>query len=142
MKHWTLIFLSLLLTACSHEPDALQYGRDSCEFCKMTIMDQKFGAELINKNGKKLKFDSGECMLRFLSSDHSFTPEVILVGDYAAPGTLIDASQSFYLHGGAVSSPMGGQLAAFKTRQAAEQYQKEVSGDVLLWPDVSKLRFP
>jgi len=58
--------LCCLLTACSHEPDPIRYGKDACAHCKMTIMDKRFSAELITAKGKVFKFDAAECMAGFL----------------------------------------------------------------------------
>ena len=120
---------------------AITYGVDLCQHCKMTIMDKKFGAELINKKGKTLKFDSGECMVSYMKTDKNFEAAQILVINYTNPEELIEADKSFFLHGGNVNSPMGGQLAAFKTRGDAEKFQKELLGDLLLWADVTQIGF-
>ena len=72
MKELLLITLIIFLSACSNEPQPIMYGVDLCHHCKMTIMDKKFGAELINKKGKTLKFDSGECMVNYTSTDKNF----------------------------------------------------------------------
>jgi len=107
----------------------------------MTLIDKKFGAEIINSKGKVLKFDSGECMLQFLKADKEFKPSKFLITDYENPGELIDAEKAWYLFGGNIKSPMGGRLAGFKTLEAAEKTQKELSGDLLLWDKVRVLNF-
>ena len=104
-------------------------------------MDKKFGAELINKKGKALKFDSSECMLSYRKTDKNFEAAQILIINYANPEELIEADKSFFLQGGNVNSPMGGQLAAFKTRADAEKFQKELQGGLLLWTDVKQISF-
>lgn len=141
MKNTIFITLVIYLSACNTEPVKINYGKDICDFCKMTIMDKKFGAELINKKGKTLKFDSGECMVSYMKADKNFEATQILIVNYVNPEELIDAEKSFFLHGGNVNSPMGGQLAAFKTREDAEKYQKELKGDLLLWTDVTQISF-
>ena len=141
MKKLLFITLVTFLSACNNEPQPIMYGVDLCHYCKMTIMDKKFGAELINKKGKTLKFDSGECMVNYTSTDKSFETDKILVVNYASPEELIEADKCFFLHGGNVNSPMGGQLAAFKTREDAEKFQKELQGDLLLWSAVTQVNF-
>lgn len=131
----------LLLTGCNKQPEAIAYGKDLCTNCKMTIMDQKFGAELVNTRGKVIKFDSGECMLEYLKMDDHFEAAEHLVINYANPGELIAADKAFYLHGGEVKSPMGGNLAAFKTTEEAQKFQKELSGDLVLWDKVRQINF-
>ena len=141
MKKVLFIALAVFLSGCNNEPQAITYGVDLCQHCKMTIMDKKFGAELINKKGKTLKFDSGECMVSYMKTDKDFVAAQILVINYANPEELIGADKSFFLHGGNVNSPMGGQLAAFKTREDAEKFQKELKGDLLSWTDVTQISF-
>ncbi len=140
-KIFFFVSLIVFLSSCNNEPQAIVYGIDLCQHCKMTIMDKKFGAELINKKGKALKFDSGECMVAYMKADKNFTVDKTLIINYANPEELIDADKSFFLHGGNVNSPMGGQLAAFKTREDAEKLQKELQGELLLWDKVVGLSF-
>ena len=138
----TALFLVLmLLSSCEIKPEPIDYGKDVCAFCSMTAMDKKFGAELINSNGKILKFDCGECMFQYLKSNTDFKPEKILVTAYDSPGNLIDAEKAFYLSGGNINSPMGGRLAAFTTREDAEKFQKELNGDLILWDKAISLNF-
>jgi copper chaperone NosL len=107
----------------------------------MTIIDKKFGAELVNKKGKVIKFDSGECMVNCLKIDKTFEADKFLIINYTNPAELIEADKSFFLRGGNVNSPMGGQLAAFKTKEDAQKNQKELQGDLLLWTDVTQISF-
>ena len=133
--------LAVLLPSCGIKTEAINYGEDVCVYCSMTAIDKKFGAELINDKGKVLKFDCAECMIRFVKSDKGFVPSKLLVASYENHGELIDAEKAFYLSGGNVNSPMGGKLAAFNRREAAESAQKELNGDVLLWDKVKALNF-
>lgn len=137
----TTLFAIAILQACNNAPTPIIYGKDICHACKMTIMDKKFGAELINANGKTVKFDSGECMLAYLKADNTFKPAQHLVVNYTNPAELIEADKAFYLHGGNVNSPMGGNLAAFKTREDAQKQQAVLGGDIILWSDANQIQF-
>ena len=117
-----------MLTACNAEPQPLEFGKDVCAFCQMTVIDKKFGAEVVNSKGKTIKFDSEECMLNYLRANKDFKPE------------LIDAQKAFYLYGGNIKSPMGGKLAAFKSMESAKKLQEELKGDLLLWDKISALK--
>jgi copper chaperone NosL len=136
-----LSFMCRILSSCNSEPPKINFGKDLCDFCKMTVMDEKFGAVLVNKKGKALKFDSGECMLSYLKSDKNFTPQQYLIINYENPGELLNAEKAFYIHGGNVNSPMGGSLAAFKTLDAAEKFQQELKGDLILWNEARQISF-
>jgi len=130
------IVLCCLLTACSHEPDPIRYGKDACAHCKMTIMDKRFSAELITAKGKVFKFDAAECMAGFLKENPAIAGDaksVFLVNDFSKPGQFTDARKSFFLRDSSLSSPMGGNLAAFLSRSAAEAAKKDRSAQVYDW---------
>lgn len=112
-----------------------------CAFCKMTVIDEKFGALLINNKGKTLCFDCSECMVNYMKMDKDFLPEKILTIDYCNPRILIDAEKAHYLHGENIKSPMGGNIASFKTREDAERFQKTLQGDLILWNKVLEIKF-
>ena len=141
--HLLLVWSAIcgLLSSCNTEPQPINFGKDNCDFCKMTIIDKKFGAELVNKKGKVIKFDSGECMVNYLKIDKTFEADKFLIINYTNPEELIEADKSFFLRGGNVNSPMGGQLAAFKTKEEAQKIQIELQGDLLLWTDVTQISF-
>ena len=138
---YSLFIILFFISSCNNEPPKINFGKDLCEFCKMTAMDEKFGAVLVNKKGKALKFDSGECMINYLKTDRNFEAEKFLIINYENPGELLDAEKAFYIHGGNLNSPMGGNLAAFKTHEAAEKFQQELKGDLILWSAVAGLNF-
>jgi copper chaperone NosL len=57
---------TLLMTGCNPKAEKIIAGTDSCAECKMTIMDPKFGAEIVTKKGKVYKFDDAHCVATFL----------------------------------------------------------------------------
>ena len=134
-----LSLLSLFLISCSTEPEPLVYGTDICHFCKMTMMDNKFGAELVTKKGKVYKFDDMNCFLNFYNSEYENVEDFQhkLVIDYANPGKLIDAANGFYLKSAAIRSPMNGQVAAFETKVSMDTFKKEWKAIYLGWGEVT-----
>lgn len=136
-----LLITSIFLASCSHEPEPIAYGQDSCDHCKMTIMDQKYGAEIITTKGKVWKFDAAECMVDFIkSADSKVSADAdrFLTVDFAHPGTLIDAKTSTFLKDKAYQSPMGGNLASFTTEQLAENNLQSADGKILTWGQLLK----
>jgi copper chaperone NosL len=138
MKRLNIITMVLcyFLTACSNAPDPIRYGKDACAHCKMTIMDKRFAAELITAKGKVFKFDAAECMAGFLKENPAIADDsksVFLVNDFSKPGQFTDARKSFFLRDSSLSSPMGGNLAAFLSRPAAEAAKKDRSAQVYDW---------
>ena len=131
-----ILLFSLL--SCKIEPEPLQYGKDACHTCKMTLVDKKFGAELVSKKGKIFKFDDINCMLNFYNSG-VIKPEEFenrLVVDFSQPATLIDATNAFYLKSPGIKSPMASQVAAFQQKENMEDQQKQLTGIYLVWGEL------
>lgn len=141
--HGLMLVVSVLLLSCSREPEPIAYGKDSCEHCKMTMMDNKFGAEIVTSKGKIIKFDAVECMVDFLKEDTKGigTPDdLLLTVNMAMPGTLIDARSATYLNDKAFKSPMGADLASFSSKQLAENNLQNADGRILSWDELLKSR--
>ncbi|HSN59587.1 MAG TPA: hypothetical protein VLR49_01530, partial [Ferruginibacter sp.] len=52
MSSLITVLLTVTLSSCSTDPQPLRIGQDNCDFCKMTISDKRFGAEVVTKKGK------------------------------------------------------------------------------------------
>lgn len=125
--------LFLLFIGCSSGPQPINYGHDSCRFCKMTIVDARFGAEGITDKGKQFKFDAVECMLNHLRNDNGRTTYTTYVTPYDTPNVLVTAEELTYLIDSEIPSPMGMYLTAYSSSQSALDYQKKHGGEVLTW---------
>ena len=137
MRFIAAIFL-ISLISCSTEPEPLRYGEDACHTCKMTLMDRKFGCELVTKKGKVFKFDDLNCMLSYYNSPDVNPQEFAhrLVVDFTQPTKLIPAADAFYLKSAEIKSPMASQIAAFETKASMETVQKELRGIYLVWGEL------
>jgi len=133
-----LVCLSITLLSCKVEPEPLQYGEDACYTCKMTLMDKKFGAELVSKKGKVFKFDDVNCMLTFYHSGEIPPGEFAyrLVTDFSQPAKLIEAADAFYLKSPALRTPMASQIAAFQQKENMEKTKTEIKGIYLVWGEL------
>jgi len=138
MKTFALACIALLtLMSCgSNEPKPIKINTDACDFCKMTIANGKFGAELITKKGRYYKFDDLACMVQFAKSNTVVPYQSFFVNDYAKDNTLIPAEQSFYLRGGSINSPMRGNFAAFASDKDQGNFQKQLNAKTLTWEQV------
>ena len=132
------VMLIQFLMSCSTEPEPLHYGKDACYACKMTLMDKKFGAELVTKKGKVYKFDDINCMQMFYNSGEipSDGFSFKLVVDFSQPEKLVNAQDAFYLKSPEIKSPMASQVAAFETKQKMEDTKKQVNGIYLVWGEL------
>lgn len=136
MKNALYIFpLLLAVMSCTVAPEPIHYGHDNCVECQMTIMDQRYGTEVVSGKGKVYKFDSIECLVEFLdkneNGDETFS--YILFTSFDQPGKLVDASECQVLYSKNLPSPMGMYLTAFETLQAAEKFRTEFGGTLHSW---------
>ena len=138
MRKVIFVFFTLcLLNSCNlNEPKPIKLNSDTCDNCKMTISNGKFGAELITEKGRHYKFDDILCMVKFAKSGTPVPAKAFFVNDYLQDNTLIPAEKAFYLKGGNISSPMRGNTAAFSTQQESEQYRTKLNATPSSWDEI------
>lgn len=60
------------LLACGHRrpdtPVAISYGRDECDWCRMTVDDPALAAEWITSGGPPMIFGEAGCLLAWLAA--------------------------------------------------------------------------
>ena len=133
IKQFSFVALVLILTSCNVGPEAIDYGNDGCNFCKMTIVDKVHASEIVTKKGKVFKFDATECMINFMKDFDTSEIELYLSNNYTEPEVLIDATKATFLISENIPSPMGAFLSAFKNKTDAEKFQKEKGGKLYTW---------
>lgn len=126
------IFVVLLfgLISCNSGPQPIKLGTDACDFCKMTIADRNFGAEIITNKGKVYKFDDTHCLATFRKEniDSKIVKHVYFV-NFLDPHNFIDADHVFLLKSSELHSPMGGNTAAFDSEEKLKITQQKVEGN-------------
>ncbi len=145
MNHVTR--LSILILALSAAggcgdttPRALVEGQDSCDFCRMSISDLRFGAQLITSTGKVHTFDSIECLAGFAASLPAITKvSGIYVTDFREAGSFVAAEAAIYLVDGRVESPMGRRVVAFASTVSSDELVATYGGEVKTWAEVTAL---
>ncbi|MDY7396683.1 nitrous oxide reductase accessory protein NosL [Aureibaculum sp. 2210JD6-5] len=142
MKNLYLILsLALLLVSCSIEPSKIEYGKDACHYCTMTIVEKKHAAQIVTKKGKPFKYDAIECMLNDLKERESNEIGLFLVTDYLTPTTLFDAKTATYLISPTIQSPMGANLSAFATKDQAQKFVKSEADKTFNWQEIQQENF-
>ncbi len=135
MKKTAFLFALLAFASCTIKEKKINYSVDDCARCKMKLMDQRYGCEIVTSKGKVYMFDAIECMIPYLSTNKikqagtAFT----LVTPYTNPGTLINAESAYYLHSAKMPSPMGAYLTAFADKEIATNFQAKNGGTVYSW---------
>lgn len=131
-----LINLFLILSSCTIEPQAIEYGKDACFYCEMTIVDKIHGAEIVTKKGKVYKFDAAECMIYHIKETNPDEIALFLTNRFNKPEELIDATNATYLISENIPSPMGAYLSAFKLKQDAESVLAKKGGKLYTWKEI------
>jgi len=137
----TIISLTaILFSSCSTEPVPIRLGKDNCDFCKMTISDKRFGAEVVTKKSKIYKFDDEHCVIQFLKVGTVASEDIagVYFVDFSAPNNLIDAKKAFFLQSPDFKSPMNGNIAAFSHEDSLAKALPKFYGNAITWEDIQK----
>lgn len=129
-----------MMSSCNTGPEPLKTGIDNCHFCKMTISDVRFGAELVTKKGKVYKFDDSKCMINYLGTKEVETKNIkgLYLTNYSGSHQLIDVNTALLLKAEELRSPMGGNVAAFDNKDSLVTIQKRFNGTIVNWNDLYK----
>jgi copper chaperone NosL len=130
-----LLLMVVALAGCSSGPQPIKPGTDQCHFCKMTISDPRFGAELITRKGKVYKFDDVVCLKNFRRSGvlDDADKAALWFTDFAGSHNLVAESESAFLQSEALHSPMGSNIAAFSHKDSLQQAAKFFNGRAVVW---------
>ena len=139
----SLLILSLLtlsLGGCSTQPQPLRIGLDNCDFCKMTISDNRFGAEIVTRKSKIFKFDDEHCIVAFLNSKKVAQQDIagIYFTDFNTPNQLINVEKAFFLQSPALKSPMNGNVAAFSNEESLQKIFQQLNGNKISWEEMQQ----
>lgn len=134
------LFFMLCMSSCNVQPEAIKVGTDNCYFCKMTITDAKFGAELVTKKGKIFKFDDVHCILAFLKTKAVETENIngVYLVDFSSNHQFIKSTEAQLLQSEALRSPMNGNIAAFSNYDSMQKMLQQYNGKQISWNDLVK----
>ena len=121
--------------SCNSGPQPIMLGVDACNFCKMSIADNRFGAEIITKKGKVFKFDDMHCILGFMKANtinNNDIKETYLV-NFDEPHNFIVAPKAFLLKSNELHSPMGGNVASFDNETKLKEAAQKIKGETVTW---------
>jgi copper chaperone NosL len=132
----TGIAASVILIGCNPQPENIDYGIDNCAECRMTIMDSRFGGEIVSKKGKVFKFDDAHCMAAFMERRGVEMKNIhkALLVDYNTKNRFINVDTAVMVLSSKLKSPMGSNAAAFSTKIEAEKKSDELEGKLTDWP--------
>lgn len=137
-----LIILLFLFTGCGEpKPEDINFGRDVCVYCIMTIVQPQYGAVLVTDKRKSYKYDAVECMVAFYLEELIPQENVhsMWTIDFEHPGELINVEDAVYLYSENLPSPMGLNVSAYRNMEYAKSMQETYEGDIIDWEKVIDL---
>jgi copper chaperone NosL len=140
MKYFAWLLCLTLFCSCNTDPRPLVIGKDECDFCKMPVVNTKFGAELITQKGKLYKFDDMICMMNFLENTMQKKQIIknIFPVNYTNNQKFTDINQSVFLVSQNFRTPMNSGIAAFETQQEATLFLKDFPGKIITWDQLQQ----
>ncbi|MDZ4808686.1 MAG: nitrous oxide reductase accessory protein NosL [Bacteroidota bacterium] len=135
-----VLLISFITASCSAKTEPFNYGKDNCYFCKMGIVDPKYGGEVVTKKSKVYKFDDLICMVRYLQSGTLKGEEIAkkVIINFEKENEFLDVEKVTFWIGPQLKSPMGSNAAAFNSQQAAEKAKAGKEGQLVSWDDLYK----
>lgn len=130
MKSIAYFICFFLIVSCNYEAEPIRFNEDQCAYCKMTISDPKFGAELISDKGRIYKFDAVECLIPYMHENQNEYARVLSIA-YDHPGQLYPIDSLTFLISDSIRSPMGANVLSFKDKSLAKKHAE--NGAVYPW---------
>ena len=127
--------LVISFSSCTTGPEAINYGTDQCQDCRMTIMEPQFGGELVTKKGRVFKFDDAHCLANYIRKGNIKEADIAqtVFVDYEKQGNFVDAASAYFVVSPQIKSPMNSNAAAFSNKAAASQKASATNGTLLSW---------
>ena len=135
-----ILLLVSQLASCSIDKDPIIVGKDNCDYCKMTISDRRFGAEIVSKKGKIFKYDEAQCLISDLKEGKIKESEIkdVYLTDFCGKNELINQKSSLLLRSDEFKSPMNGNVAAFSQQDSMNQYKNKLNAEEVTWSNLTK----
>jgi copper chaperone NosL len=105
----------------------------------MGIVDPKYGSEIITGKGRVYKFDDVTCLNNFIKSGALEEKDIkqTVVINFEKQNDFLDIHTAFFVLSANLRSPMGGNAAAFFSREAAARFSESNKGEVLNWAQLT-----
>lgn len=138
-----LLILFVILTACGGSavadgPPEIDFGRDICLECGMSIDDARFASAYRLADGTERLFDDLGGLILYGRETGELDQAEVWVSDFETQ-QLIRGESAFFVPTRGVSSPMGHGLLAFGDEERARAFAHDLEGEVLVWEEVAAL---
>ncbi len=119
-------------------PQALVEGADVCDHCHMTMVERRFGGELVSVTGKVTPFDDVGCLAIALVEIDSARIHSLWVSDFLEPDSLLAVERMVFLRTDSVRTPMGYGIVAVRPGARADSLATALDATRLAWSDVTE----
>ena len=121
MIHWrmaaTAALATVAISACGGGavvPAAIDTRHDACRFCRMTVSDLRFAAQIVAPGDEPLAFDDLGCVGAYLAGQQAARPDaVVFVADHRTREWLRADAATFTRVDG-LETPMGSHVIAHR----------------------------
>jgi copper chaperone NosL len=129
---------AISLASCNTTAEPIKLGVDNCTFCKMTISDARYGAEIVTKKGKTYKFDDAHCVLSYLKKliPANDVSEVYFV-DFDGKHEFVNVKNAIFFKSDDLNTPMGGNVAAVSNRESMQKLSGQFKGAEVSWQELT-----
>jgi copper chaperone NosL len=131
-----LLGIGTLLSCGAAEPRAIKINQDTCAYCKMTITEAPFAAQLTTLKGRQYVFDDITCLVSYKKENADIGYDRFYVADVCKPNSFIDLEKAILLQSDMLRSPMGGNIGAFAIQDSAAVYHARYNAQMILWADL------
>jgi copper chaperone NosL len=132
-----MMFVLANCQSATLEPAAIE-ANDMCAFCRMSISEKQYAAELIDRDGEVFKFDDIGCMANFRKekkNDGSIRATFVM--DFERREWL-RADDAFYVRSAELKTPMSGGIVALKDESNAQATAAKYQGTILRFTELAK----
>jgi copper chaperone NosL len=132
-----LLSISFIVSSCGKKSIFIDYGKVDCDYCKMKIMDSKFGVLIFNEKGRKFQFDDINCFHRY-EEESKFKSQETYVSCKNEPGKLVPIENAYFIQSEMLKTPMASGFAAYSNKEAASIDAATFQVSVLNWKQINQ----
>ncbi len=128
------------LLACGGEvaPKPLDIAADdTCLFCKKPILEKRYAAEFVTKDGFVRKFDDVACMVQHANKVKKANIAAYFTTDYPS-GTWMKAEEGVYLRSDGFKKQVAGGILGYRDKARAEGIASQYKAELITFSDIVK----
>lgn len=134
-----LLAVVVMNSSCSQSgPKPIRLNKDECAYCKMTVTNASFAAQIMTAKGRQYVFDDLGCMVSYINENPREKGSEFYVADFTKPATFLDVYQAKLISSDSLRSPMRGNMAAFSSIDSMNEYLNRYHAKEITWSSLVK----